>query len=218
MKTEFMQNKTNAFTIGRENGKRIAGACFLRLLICGMISSAWAAPISKAAAAQPKVPAYKIKAIYLHKFLLFAHWPEPKAQQSSITIGIVGEDPFESYFDEVEGKTIPLEKGGRKLVIKRFGPFHSRVNLKQCHMLFISQSERKNISKILASIKGTPILTFSDTKNFLKMGGMVNFVQVKDSIRWEINQTPIKRAGLRLDSQILRLAVRIVSIPKSPNK
>ena len=39
-------------------------------------------------------------------------------------------------------------------------------------------------------------------------------MKVKKKIRWEINRTPLKKANIRLSSQLLRSAVKIVEIPK----
>ena len=60
------------------------------------------------------------------------------------------------------------------------------------------------------------MLTVGDTEGFLETGGMIRFVQDKDRIRWEINQTPLRQAGMRLNSQILKHAKRVINIPDSP--
>ncbi len=164
-------------------------------------------------------PEYKIKAAYLYNFLLFAEWPEHNEQETSektITIGIIGKDPFGDSFDEVEGRFIKSKK--KKLIIKRFGPYKKGLNLKQCHILFIASSERNNCEELLVAVEGSPVLTVSDFDGFLESGGMINLVKFRRKIRWEINQTPVKKAKLRLSSQILRNAVRVVRFPKDSTK
>ena len=172
---------------------------------------------------------YQIKAVYLYNFILFVDWPNEQASKNdtadtkssnrqsqdsndTITIGIIGKDLFGDAFEKIEGKLIKAKN--KRLIIKRFGQYRKELNLKQCQLLFISPSERKNREKILKQLDGSPTLTVADRKGFLEAGGMINLVRVRKKIRWEINQTPVKKAEIRLSSQLLRNAVRVVEIPK----
>jgi hypothetical protein len=180
---------------------------------------------------------YEIKAVYLYNFLLFVEWPEPKAleeenggsdkesnssdkesnsEDGTIRIGILGRDPFGNAFDKVEGKLVKSRK--KKLVIERFGPYTKKTKLGECQLLFICSSEKAKFDRIIKDIKGKPILTIADSSEFLEAGGMIKMVMVGKKIRWEINETPVAEAHLRLNAQLLRNAVRVVQIPKMPDK
>jgi hypothetical protein len=175
--------------------------------------------------AENKASEYQIKAFYLYNFLLFTDWPEPNEvkgagqkskldtrEEEVITIGIVGKDPFGEHFIEVEGKIV---KGkGKRLVIKRFGSYQKGFELEKCDLLFLSRFQKQKIRDILWHVEGHAVLTVADTDGFLEMGGMVNLVSIKNKIRWEINITPVKQSGLRLSSQLLRNAVRVVEVSK----
>ena len=175
-----------------------------------------------ALAAERQATEYQIKAVYLYNFLLFTKWPEdgesdaskdnPGEQQDTIMIGILGDDTFGDSFAEVEGKVIKSHK--QKLVIMRLGRYHKRLDLSPCDLLFICESEKDKLAEILSSVGGEPVLTVADSGGFLETGGMINFVQRGKKVRWEINQTPVKRARLQLSSQLLRNAVRVVEIPQ----
>ena len=65
----------------------------------------------------------------------------------------------------------------------------------ECHILFVSRSEKKNLSEILIKIKDLPILTVADMKKFCQSGGIVNFITVKKKVRLEINVDAANRAG-----------------------
>jgi hypothetical protein len=86
-------------------------------------------------------------------------------------------------------------------------------------MLFICRSEQQNVRKILNKLKDRPVLTTADTMGFLEKGGMINLVKSGKHIKWEINQKPAKGAGLRISSQLLRTAIRVVNteIKKAAN-
>ncbi|MBW8034595.1 MAG: YfiR family protein [Planctomycetes bacterium] len=172
------------------------------------------------AASLKQASEYEIKAVYLYNFLLFTEWPKAndaknydnKKPAETICIGILGDNPFGGVFKEVEGKTI--EGKGKKLVIKYFGRYKENKDITDCQVLFISSSEKKNVKHILKRLSGKPILTVADMNKFVESGGMVNFVKAGKKIRWEVNSTPVKLAGLKLSSQLLRNSTRIVEIPK----
>ena len=182
--------------------------------------------VSPAVAQRRQASEYEIKAAYLYNFLLFTEWPEVKkadsdqqeapTSDSTITIGILGDDPFGTDFAKIEGKTLKASK--KQIVIKRLGRFSAEMDLKQCELLFICRSEEENLEKIIKAIGDAPVLTVSESKEFLEAGGMINLVLVKKKVRWEINRTPIELARLQVNSQLLRNAVRTVEIPRLPDK
>lgn len=199
----------------RDNLLFVFGALFLLVvLIAGKPSYASFAYGTTASLKQASE--YEIKAVYLYNFLLFTDWPKKEDDKNkkseTICIGILGDNPFGNAFKEVEGKRIAGK--GKKLVIKHFGRYKKNKDITDCQVLFVSSSEKKNVKQILKRLSNKPILTIADMDKFVESGGMVNFVKVGKKIRWEINSTPVKLAGLKLSSQLLRNSTRIVEIPK----
>jgi hypothetical protein len=82
--------------------------------------------------------------------------------------------------------------------------------LKRCHLLFICPSEKKTINEIIDLVKDQGVLTVSDTQEFLDAGGIVNFVIEDNKVRFDINLTASEKAGLKIRSQLLRLAKKVV--------
>jgi len=190
---------------------------YLLFLYFGCIASSGAFAIERKAEelASKKVSEYKIKAVYLYKFLMFVDWPEtdnPDTKDDEIVLGILGKDPFGKNFDIVDGKVI--KSRGKILRIKRFGDYNEKLDLAQCDLLFICSSEMKNISRIVKGLKSKPVLTVADTKGFLEAGGMINLLISNPKVQWEVNMTPLWWSNLRPHSQFLRIAVRVVEIPK----
>jgi hypothetical protein len=192
-----------------------AGRLYRRLVNLGvalLIGSVGAISVCQPSTAAPpsaveqEVPANKIKAAFLYNFFLFVNWPS--LPERAVTIGILGKDPFGKSFLEVENQ---LVKGlNKQLSIKRLGPYTPEMDLTQCQILFISSSEKENWEKISLQLAGKPVLTVGDQKGFLEAGGMMNFLLVQNKIRWEINRSPLNQSGLRMDSQLLESAVRIL--------
>ncbi len=168
-----------------------------------------------AAADYEKAPKELIKAGYLYKFIFFVQWPENKqaeaVQDDKITIGILGKDNFGDHFKQIEGRVI--KSLNKKVTIKRFGPYSDGLDLKQCHILYVCPSEKRNIKRILNRTNGSSILTVADTKGFLEHGGMVNLVDANGLIRWEINLAVTSRSGLKISATLIQSAVRVIPAP-----
>ena len=148
---------------------------------------------------------YQVKAAFLYNFAKFVEWPldafpDPN---SPIIFGIVGDDPFEG---ELTGMIAQKSLSGRKFVVRRF---RRTEDLRQCHILFISLSERKFLPQILRSVQGSSILTVADTDGFVRQGGMIGLVLVENRVRLEVNPQLAERSHLKISSKLLALA-RIV--------
>ena len=166
---------------------------------------------------------YKVKAAFLYNFLKFVDWPNGKAADAKkpIILGIIGKDPFGNAFEPVKDKPVK----GRKVVIKRFkevaelkksgqegkAALDKQIEeMRECHLLFACSSEKDNIKEIIAAVKDRSVLTVADTKDFLKSGGIINFVMEEQKVRFEISVSAAKRSKLKIRSQLLRLAKEVV--------
>ncbi len=151
-------------------------------------------------------PEYKLKAVFLVSFLKFVSWPQRITNDDTIRIGIVGDDPFENYFNPVEDIRI----AGKKVVIKRFGRFKQGQKLHDCQLLFISDSEKRNTRKIAQRLTDHPVLAVSDRKYFLEDNGMIYLFIEHGKLRFDVNLNSIKNVGLKIDSRLLRYARKVI--------
>src|SRR5204863_1594641 len=137
-------------------------------------------------------------------FAKFVEWP-PEAfttPNAPFIIGIIGEDPFGTDLERtVRGKSV----NGRAFEIKAL---RSVAEANDCHILFISRSERKKVAEILKAAGAASVLTVSEIEHFTQAGGMINFVMEGNKVRFEINDAAAKKAGLRVSSKLLNLAKR----------
>ena len=155
--------------------------------------------LASAAGQAAPVPEYQVKADFLLNFAQFVSWPSPAANTPFI-IGILGDDPFGSYLDEiVRGEKV----NDRPLTIQRL---RRRADPRACHILFISQSERDRVAQVLSNLKGRTVLTVSDIDGFTDLGGMIQLFTEKNNVRMRINLDAVKAANLRVSSKLLRMA------------
>ena len=69
------------------------------------------------------------------------------------------------------------------------------------------------MSATLAALGTAPVLTVSDIPDFVKRGGMVQFVLDGNHVRFEINIAAAQRAGLTLSSELLKIARAVRRTP-----
>ena len=83
--------------------------------------------------------------------------------------------------------------------------------IKTCHLLFICQSEQKQLRDIIEIVRNSSVLTVADTDGFIEAGGIINLFTEENKIRFDINQVTAENTGLKIRSQLLRLAKRVVT-------
>lgn len=144
---------------------------------------------------------YEVKAAFLFHFVQFVKWPSAPA--GPVTVGILGDDPFGGAL----GKAIQDEVNeGRKVAVKRSRKVE---DLKSCQIVFVSSSERANLTGILAVLAGAHVLTVGDYEGFVKQGGTIGFTFGGEKVRFEINNGAARRSGLEISSRLLKLASRV---------
>ena len=148
---------------------------------------------------------YKVKAAFLYNFTLFVEWPEEAftGNDSPLTVCILGKSPFGDALDSLKGKTAKK----RKLVIRQINRVEEMGN---CHVLFVSTSEKMDLPNILAAVKNQNVLTVSDMDRFAQTGGIINFITLEDKVRFEINLKAAQQARIKISSQLLKLARDII--------
>jgi hypothetical protein len=165
---------------------------------------------------------HQIKAAFLYNFVQFTEWPDGKISESNtITIGLIGEHPFEDAFDPVKNKAVK----NKRLIIKDLGKFRTSfpsdnagklelanyiAQLRKCHVLFICDSERENFKAILDAVKDYGVLTVGETADFLNFDGIITFIPGTEKPVFEVNLKTCEREGLKISSQVLRLARKVI--------
>jgi len=148
---------------------------------------------------------YDIKAAFLYNFARYVEWPAgrlPPAGEAFV-FTVLGEDPFGEALDAmIRGRTIH----DRPLTVRRVARIE---DVGDSQILFISRSEVEDLPRILQRLEAAPILTVGETPQFAERGGMIRFRRDGERIAFDINVASAERAGLRVSSQLLKLA-RIV--------
>jgi len=153
--------------------------------------------------AQESLPReYQIKAVFLFNFTQFVQWPAEAfpEENSPMVIGILGDDPFGAFIDEtIQGEVME----GHPLVVERYA---SVDDIRDCHILFISLADKREMRRAVERVKFKPSLTVSDLDGFARLDGMIRFYNEAGRIRLRINLQATGQSNLTISSKLLRLA------------
>lgn len=167
------------------------------VLLLGLTVLALAAP---ARAEAPDGNA--IKADMLCNMAKFVQWPEGVIAQNrgQLVVSILGEDELAATIANV----LSSRSVNGKPVFVRFA---RRVqDLKGSQIVYIAASESAHFDEITTALRGTPMLTLSDSDGFAQHGGMMNFTGTPPRVRFEISLARAEQAGLRISSRLLAIA------------
>jgi YfiR/HmsC-like len=196
-----------------ETRAHLSGQCSrlprcLRSFATGLLVCAFAS-FSGLRAQAPPPTEYEVQAAYLSNFGRFVEWPARTGaiERDPFYVCVLGQDPFGSLLDAaLKGEAI----GGAPMAARRVT---SAADAASCRIVFVNSTKDSELKGILAILRNFKALTVSDTFDFTRQGGMIQFVLEGNRVRFEINLAAAQRAGLTLSSQLLKVAVAIRRAP-----
>jgi hypothetical protein len=168
------------------------------LMLIGLFAGTATAVLAQAEALEE----YQVKAAFLYQFTKFIEWPAEAFPDANapFSICVAGVDPFGNILNQLlQQKTV----GQRRLELRR--STHKK-DLQGCQILFISASERKRFPAILTKVKGSPVVTVSESDRFMQAGGAINFFLSEERVRFDINLGATEGTGLKVSSRLLSVA------------
>lgn len=146
------------------------------------------------------------KTTYIYHFTKYVQWPEPDTS-ATFNIVILGDSDIHDSLQELSEISEVAEK---KINLKRI---QSIEEIEGCHILFISGSVDSLLSQVLEKAREKNILTIGDTEGYARRGIALNFVLVEErtkvELRFEMNIKALDRAGLRVSSQLVGVAILV---------
>jgi hypothetical protein len=156
------------------------------------------------AGAQDTTGEYQLKAALLARFPRFVQWPDTALNASTaLSVCVVRPNPFGKILAQLlAGETAQ----GHSISWREIG---GSDDIDRCHVLFISAQSARDERTLLARAGNVPVLTVGETQTFLDHDGIIALRVDDRRVRFDVNIAAANRAGLRLSSQLLRLAVRV---------
>ncbi len=150
------------------------------------------------------VKEYELKAVFLYHFLRYFEWEE-RENLEFYEIAVFGKNEITKTLKEIAEKKIVK---GKKIKIREI---YDLEEIGNPHILFIPRERGKKILEIVNKINFKPILIVGEEEGLLLKGASVNFILVEDRVKFEINCAILKRCGIKPSSQILKLAISLLT-------
>lgn len=143
---------------------------------------------------------YLVKAALIYKFPSYINWPAARAiaNQASVDICVLGDSPLRKTTTQLRPPK-PFNMVGEK----------NWSAVAHCHIVFVSSSEEGRLGD-LSALHTQSILTVSDVDGFAEQGGMIEFVIQDGKVKLIVNLKAISDAGLRVDPQLLKIALKVI--------
>jgi len=143
-----------------------------------------------------------VKAAFIFNLTKFVTWPHQpsRATAEPFTIYVVGEQSIQDILKRiVENESI----NGRPIVVKWNEVYDSAD---ACQILFLDANYRQQWPRIYNDVRDRHILTVADFDTFCELGGIIHAGRRDQRLIISLNIKAAKRAGLRVDSKLLRMA------------
>ena|SRR5688572_1062875 len=149
--------------------------------------------------AQAPRPELAIKTEFVLRFPEFVEWPMTATDgQRPLSLCLSPSHPF--------GRNVQTSAGGqpraRRIVVREL---RQGEPVRACDAVYVAPADLS----LLDTVANLPILTVGDQPNFTRRGGMINLLVIDGRVRFEIDLSRVRRSGLKMDSQLLRLASKV---------
>ena len=145
-----------------------------------------------------------LKVAYIYNIAKFTRWP--------VTTWTSPADSFKLCFygnDSVSEGLVQLQKkqiNGHSVVVLRAEETH---NFQQCNAFYINTPDRRRYRYLLSFINQQTVLVITDNSPFFEYGGLINLVQTKQRLRFQVDKTQLANSQLKFSSKLLKLALLV---------
>jgi hypothetical protein len=149
-----------------------------------------------------------VRAAYVFNLTQYVAWPAPSRELDVAFLGDAG-----------TGDVMAAMLGGRTSAGKsiRVALSPSDDEVRNARVLYVAAARREDVRRALDKVQGRSVLTVGETDEFVREGGMVALVNTGDHIQIEVNLEAAQRAGIRISSRVLNLALIVRSAQNGGN-
>jgi hypothetical protein len=171
-------------------GSHLARKLLIVSLLGGLIVASLAAQSSR--------PELAIKTEFVLRFPEFVEWPAAVTEGRPLSLCLSPAQPFGRSLED----SLSAQPRGRRIRVHELGAGESP---RTCDAVYVAPADLA----LLDEIGDLPILTIGDQPNFCQRGGIINLLVLDGRVRFEIELSRARRAKLKMDSQLLRLASKV---------
>lgn len=170
---------------------------------CLLVLAAWSAPGAPGTEDPPAREEVEVKAAFLYKFPAYVDWrpgtfPRPS---SPIVIGVTGDD---AVAEALRGLAAGRKAGERPVEIRQLAPGALPAGI---HLLFVGRAASAYVPRLAPMATRRGVLLATDYEGALDEGSAINLLVIEHRVRFEVSLDATERAGLKLSSRMLAVAL-----------
>ncbi len=142
----------------------------------------------------------KIKAVYLYNFTKYVEWPK-EYRTEDFVFGVLGDTPLVTELKKMSASKKVL---GKPISVKQF---KSVSEMDKCHILFVSNKSKTDLSTIAGKIANHSTLLVTDNPGMAQKGAAINFVIRQNRQKFELNKSNAEKYKLKVSNSLEALAI-----------
>ena len=147
-------------------------------------------------------PMHEVHSMMVYNFMKYINWPS-NSSQGDFVIGIMGDDDvYSNLHSWYEGKP----KGSQTIVIKKI---NSTIEAEKCHVIYVAKDMSNSFTELQSKLDGKSTLVITDKTGLGQKGSGINFKTVGGKLKFEMNESALAKANLKVSSQLTAMAILI---------
>ena len=149
-----------------------------------------------------------VKAAFLFRFASYVQWPAD-APAGTFVIGVAESDAVADQLDRLlPGMNVRGQPAEVRRILKP-------SDVDGVHILYVGSGSLAKTRAFRTKAATLPILLVTDDDKGFEAGGVINFLEAKRNVRFEISLIAADRARLTIDSALLAVAAHVERRPQA---
>lgn len=142
---------------------------------------------------------YSIKAMFVYNFAKYIEWPSTM-NDGTLRIGVIGKSDI---YDALETIASQKKIDNRQIEVRKITPEDNS----RYHIIIIAKSQSSKLDECVKKYSGKGVLIVTEEYKNAEHGSTINLITTNNKVRFELNQTSARNAGLKVSSTLANLAV-----------
>jgi hypothetical protein len=146
----------------------------------------------------------EVRAVFLYRFTGFIEWPPLAESAPDFTIAVFDAAGVADVLGHLLAGHSIKDKPAQVRQISRV------QDLGDARIVYVGAADHEQLAALAAAVADRPILIVTNDERGLQRGGTINFVSMDRHVRFEVSLTAASRAGLKISSELLAVATRVI--------
>jgi hypothetical protein len=142
---------------------------------------------------------YSVKAMFIYNFTKYIDWSQ-SGNTKTFRIGIVGKSEL---LEALELIATQKKIDNKQIEVKKITDDDNT----SYQIVFIAKTELSKIEELSKKFMGKGVLIISEECRHSERSATINLVTTDNKVRFEINQSTARNAGLKISSALTNLAI-----------